>query len=542
MRQALIDDFYNGPEYLAKLKRRVKNMQDLEKDEFLRTQRILDLYSVDPIAFFEDCLMLKFSENSGSIKPFFLFEYQKKILRKLVDYEYQKIDVDFLIDKPRGMGLTWLLAGFILWRWLFTQNYSALILSRKEDLVDDGTDLPDETIFGKIRFMLKRIPKWMVPEGFQPKKARGTVTDMNLKIINPAIGSSITGSSTNSNAGRSGRFSMIMIDECFFIERFQEVYNSLTSVARLKVFISTTVESSVARKFKEMCESKGTYHSLTWRDHPFKDQQWYDELVEKAQLMGNPDLMREAQVDYNVSSARQYYPQISQSKVAEVVYDRSRPLYCGLDMGGRQDLTVIIWFQFDGQYIKVLDAYWNTNKPTSWYAPFLNPHVDFDEKEILRANYTEAQHKFLQKVKTWNKPIGVFGEHDHLVKRRPDNKSDQDALAPYKIRIIVNNYAIEYKPRREAVIAILPRTIFNSENENVLSIYDAIAGSRYQKEGLGTTDNLKPVHDAEIADKRAAFENFAANFPRIIKNQRSDSTANDETRSFARGVLKVIRS
>lgn len=536
MRQKLIDDYYNSPEYLEKLKNKITTLQKLEKDQYLRDVEILNTYSVDVIRFFEDFLILKMTENGGTPKPFFLFPYQKKILLRLLEAEQSGQEVDLLVDKPRGMGLTWLIAGYFLWRFMFTPNYSALILSRKEDLVDDGQDLPDNTIFGKIRFMMKRLPKWMIPDEFRFKQAKGTTTDMTLKLINPATGSSITGSSTNSNAGRSGRFNSIMIDECFFIERFTQVYNSLNSVARLKIFVSTTVESKTAKDFKDMCEAKGHYVSLTWRDHPFKDEIWYNDLVDKANKMNNPELMREAEVNYSVNPQSQYYPQIAQSKCEPVQYDRSRPLYVSLDVGGKQDLTVIGFWQFDGCYFKLLEAYENTNRPAEWYAPLMNPEAQYDPIQ-----YNDFQKEFIKTVKTWKRPVVYFGELDHTIKRMPTNTSTADVLYKKGIKIIYNQYAIQHEPRHHATSQLLPRIIFNSQSDAVMKVYDAIATSKYASSNRTTTENKKPIHgDDGTADRRAMVENLCTNVSRIFRQQREERM-DDNTKSFASAIIKALR-
>lgn len=536
MRAALIEQYYESPEYLAKLRKKVQILSQMDTDEFFRQAKILDTYSVDPVAFMEDFLMIKFMENGGQTKPFFLFPYQKKIVYKIQELEMTNQDVDLLIDKPRAMGLTWLLSAYFLWRFLFTENYSALILSRKEDLVDDGTDIPDTTIFGKIRFMMKHLPAYMLPEGFEFKKARGTITDSTLKLINPVMGSSIIGSSTNSNAGRSGRYRSVMIDECFFIENFQQIYNSLTSVARFKVFISTVVESKMAERFKDSCAAAGNYIPLSFKDHPFKDQEWYDDLERKSIEMDNPDLMREAKVDYRISPRAQYYPQIAEARTEIVEYARERPLFVSLDVGGKQDLTVLGWWQFDGKSFNLIEEYENTNKPAEWYAPFMNPETQYNP-----SFYNEFQQKIIAKIRAWKKPVAYFGELDHTIKRMPTNTSTADVLWKYGIKIMYNQYGIQHEPRHAATTQLLPRMVFNQSSDAVMKVYDAISSSRYVQMVRSSAENLKPVHgDDGTADRRAMVENFAVNIGRVLRNQRSDSMS-QETRSFASAIIKRLR-
>jgi len=550
MRYELLDAYYSSEEYLQKLRARVENLREMHQNEFLRSERLFDIYSVDPIKFIEDFCFIKIPEYDSQPKPFFLFDYQRNIIRKLQEFEDTHLDIDALVDKPRGMGLTWLIVSYIMWRWLFSPNFSVFILSRKEDEVDDGTSNPDSCIFGKIRWQLAMLPPWLTPDGFRAKKGHGTNTDSRLKLINPQIKTSIIGSSTNSSAGRSKRFSMIFIDECFYIERFQEVYRSLTSVARMKIFVSTTVESAQAKKFMESAKAANTYIPLTWQDHPFKDQQWFDELKEKARLLDDPDLMREAQVDYTVSPKSQYYPQVAQSELCPLEYQDNRPLYLSLDIGGRQDLTVIGWWQFDGLNFNLLEAYENTNKPTVWYAPFLNPFVEISDVQHTLAMslgrdlndlYNEFHLKFFEKLKTWRKPVAYMGELDHTIKRRPTNLSDADVLRPFGINIIYNQYAIEHKPRHQATASILPKVRFNEDSAAVVKVYDAIQNSKYSGTDRSVNETLKPYHGTDgTADRRAMVENFAVNIGRIFKSQRKTIT-DPATRSFASEMVRRLR-
>ena len=149
MNLRLLEEYYNGAEYLSKLRAKVSVLKELEDDEYTRAAKILDIYAVDPIRFIEDFMLLKANKAQGSPpKPFFLFPYQKKIILKILELENGNQEAELLIDKPREMGITWLLCAYFEWRWLFTPNYSSFILSRSEVEVDDGTRTPDGSIFG----------------------------------------------------------------------------------------------------------------------------------------------------------------------------------------------------------------------------------------------------------------------------------------------------------------------------------------------------------------------------------------------------------
>lgn len=480
---------------------------------------MLNVWAVDPIRFIEDFLLLKIPNFHNAIKPFFLFEYQKKIIFKLLDSEQSLGEHLILVDKPREMGLTWLICAYITWRWLFTPNWSCFILSRTESEVDDGSTSPDNSIMGKIRFNIENLPSFMIPKGFQPKGRKGTSTDMNLKIMNPVMNSSINGSSTNASAGRSRRYSFTFVDECFYLENFSSVYRSLESVSRVKVFASSSKEGHKFKQFTEMIKEKDDYVSLSWQDHPWKDAEWFAELERKAEF--DPEIMKEAVVSYSVNPKQQYYPQIKEAKLGKFDYDRNRPLFCSLDIG-RGDLTVIVWWQYDGQYFKVLECYSSKNKPDiSWYAPFMNPEAQYDPSLYP----TDYMKRLLSKIKTWKKPVAWFGEQDHFKKPNSTNLSCAMVLAKHGIRLSYNSYAIQYTPRRMATATVLPMTMFNEDSDFVMELYDAIQNSKYANTVAPTSAQtvMKPIHENEIADYRSAFENGCCNLPRVLRLQRTEA-------------------
>lgn len=531
-----IDAFYNSEEYKTKLRARAEIIKQVEEDPLFRAKMIVDVWSVDPVRFIEDVLWLKIPSYNGAIKPMFLFDYQKKIINELYDAERGNQDIELLIDKLREMGITWIVVTYMYWRWLFTHNWSGFVLSRTETEVDDGTDSPDNSILGKVRFHIKHTPKWLLPAGFVSKGKKGTSTDSTLRILNPQIGSSIIGSSTNSNAGRSRRYSFTFIDECFFIEQFEAVWRALQSVSRIKIFVSSVKQGRVSENFKNLCEKSGHYISLSWKDHPWKGQEWYDEEIKKAEF--DPEVMKELTVDYSVSIRSQYYPQIRQSSVEPVQYVRGLPIYTFLDFGA-QDKTVIGWAQFNDGKIKVLECVSSSMKKLEWYVPFLNPEVQFNSEV-----YSPKQLELLNRVRSWQKPTGYFGEAAHFQKVMPMNSSIAQELSKFSIRLVANNNAVNHEPRYHATSLLLPKTVFNKDSDGVMELYDAIANSRTANMIAPTakSNGIKPVHDKYISDFRSAFENFAVNFPRIIRSRRNDDDVRDlGGRDFVSGLVRYLK-
>lgn len=535
MRTALLKKFYESPEYMAKLKARFDVLKNCEEDPLLINRLAIERWSVDPVDFIEQFGWISIPEYGNEMKPFFLFPYQKKIVIKLWESELSGEDVEILIDKPRGMGLTWIIVWYQIWRWLFTPNWGGFNLSRTEAEVDDGTFDPNSSLFGKYRWCISMLPQYLHPEGFVPKGKKGTNTDMSLRITNPQIGASLVGSTTNANAGRSRRYSFIFVDECFAIERFRSVYSSLQSVARVKVFVSTVKSGKVFQDFKDMCSLAGNYISLSWKDHPFKDQIWYEEQLKKAEF--DPEVMKEIEVDYAVNVRSQYYPEVRESKIRhDMEFDRKKPLFVSMDYG-QQDLTVLVYGQFDGQFINILECVSNSRKPLDWYVAFLNPELPYNPEL-----YLPHQRELLDKIRGWGKAKAFFGEVAFL-KAESDNKSVSSKLNAYGIRILINQYAVAYEPRRKATSQLLKRMVFNGKSDGVMELYDAIANSRYANSVKGTSkeSTMKPVHDAEVGDFRSALENWCCNFPRIARVQRDEIHSELKENNFIGSLTKYLR-
>ena len=506
-------------EYSARLDERASKVKRCSEDVDAR-EEMMKRWAEDPVDFIETFGWTLLTDLNSRTVPFFLWDYQKDILTRLVSAEADSDrEHEILIDKPRKMGVTWLLVWYLVWRWIFTPGWSAFCLSRTETEVDAGDADPSSSVFGKVRWAFQRIPAFIMPDGYRPKSGqRGTQTDRNLKIWNPDNGSFLVGSTTNSNAGRSRRYSFTFVDEAFAIEGFDAMYRSIQSVSRVKVFASTVRVGSVFKKFRDLCGRNGDYVSLTWDQHPWNDAEWYAEQMKRAEV--DPEVMKELSVDYNVNVQAQYYPEVKDSKIIPLDYDPNLPIYVAFDFGSK-DLTVIIWYQFKGNEVQVLECFSGRRRDLTWYVPFLNPHSD--KAALDESLYPPQCLRLADKLKGWRKPSAYFGEAAHFQKHMPANRSVADELVKYGVKLLFNKYAMSHEVRRNATALMLPRCSFNQDSPGVMDLFDALSASRFNSavRSVTTRDALmKPVHDPEIADYRSAFENGMVNVSRVFRNQR----------------------
>lgn len=184
-----------------------------------------------------------------------------------------------LVEKCRDFGLSWLACAYSVAAWLFVPDIAIGWGSRKEPLVDKPGD-PD-SLFEKMRLLIKRLPIIWRPRGFTPVKH-----STFMKLINPETGSIISGEAGD-NIGRGGRKSIYFLDEAAHIERAEKVEAALGDNTNVRIDISSV--NGVGNVFHRRREhgvlwqrgveiDKGFVRVFVadWRDHPLKNQEWYD--------------------------------------------------------------------------------------------------------------------------------------------------------------------------------------------------------------------------------------------------------------------------
>jgi hypothetical protein len=203
------------------------------------------------------------------------------------------------------MGATWVCCGYSIWRWLFIPNDAVGWGSRKEMYVDKLGD-PD-SIFEKMRLLLKRLPSEFLPDGFN--WARHATF---CKLINPVNGSIISGEAGD-NIGRGGRRACYFVDEAAHIERPEKVEAALGDNTRVRIDISSV--NGLGNVFHRRREKGVEWTPTTdcpkgftrvfvmdWRDHPTKTQEWYDTRRAKSEREGMLHIFAQ-EVDRDYSAA-----------------------------------------------------------------------------------------------------------------------------------------------------------------------------------------------------------------------------------------------
>jgi hypothetical protein len=218
--------------------------------------------------------------------PFLLFKRQDDLIDFLM--ACLKCEESGLIEKARDMGATWVACAFSVWLWLYWPGAAIGWGSRKEMYVDKIGD-PD-SIFEKMRVIIRALPASLLPAGFNP------VDDMPyMKIVSPT-GATITGEAGD-NIGRGGRKLLYWKDESAHYERPEKVQAALDDNTRVQIDISSV--NGIGNVFHrrrmagkdwqgepQLDKNRTAVFVMDWRDHPGKDQAWYDGRRAKAEADG----------------------------------------------------------------------------------------------------------------------------------------------------------------------------------------------------------------------------------------------------------------
>jgi len=194
---------------------------------------------------------------------------------------------DGVVDKSRDVGVTWLVVAYFVWRWLTVPGWAGAIGSRKEDLMDRLGD--PKTVFWKIEYVIRMLPAWLLPKGFDDRKHRAFG-----KLINPENGATITGEA-GPEMGRGGRSSMYFLDEYGIMPRAQSVKAAVADNAASVIYASTATGPDT--EFYSLVHDGNIPHfRISWQHDPRKSPEWRDDYLRKY---GVAITAREVDINYS---------------------------------------------------------------------------------------------------------------------------------------------------------------------------------------------------------------------------------------------------
>ncbi len=283
------------PNYGDIFKQRINRIDEIRLHGF--SENAYAYYSKNIIDFIEHWTVTYDPRNSidgnpnPTLMPFILFPRQRELVKFIIScVESQK---NGLVEKSRDMGATWLCCAISVWLWLFKSGVSIGWGSRKQLLVDRLGD-PD-SIFEKIRIIIGHLPNFLRPPYFSEDKHLSF-----MRCLNPANDSTITGEAGD-NIGRGGRKLIYFKDESAHYLHADKIDAALSDNTNVQLDISSVNGTGNIFHAKRN-GGRVKVFVLDWRDHPLKDDNWYDERKKDAEAKGLLHLFAQ-EVDRDYSAA-----------------------------------------------------------------------------------------------------------------------------------------------------------------------------------------------------------------------------------------------
>jgi len=234
--------------------------QKIEWDE--NTVKELIKCSQDPV-YFAETYMKIVSLDEGLIN-FALRDYQKDMIRAMKDNRY----CAFNLSRQSGKSIT--VCAFLLWYIIFNESKEVAILANKGDTARE--------ILSRIQLAYQYLPKWL---------QQGTVV-WNKGSFELENGSKIIAAATTSDNVRGHSISICYLDECAFIDNYDEffasVFPTISSGSDTKILMTSTPRglNHFYKTVKLGKEGKNGFHviEVPWHRVPGRDDNWKIKTLE----------------------------------------------------------------------------------------------------------------------------------------------------------------------------------------------------------------------------------------------------------------------
>ena len=182
---------------------------------------------------------------------FDLYGYQKTTLNDFEGHDYN------IVLKGRQIGISTLVAGYALWLMLFHNDKNILVIATKQDTA--------KNLVTKVRYMHANLPVWL----------RGNCVEDNKLSMRFSNGSQIKAVASSPDAGRSEALSLLILDECAFIDDADLIWTAASSTLSTggKAILLSTPNGmgNFFHKMWQQAETKANNFNqilLDWRVHP----------------------------------------------------------------------------------------------------------------------------------------------------------------------------------------------------------------------------------------------------------------------------------
>ena len=205
---------------------------------------------------------------------FKMFDFQIDLVRTLFESK------NVVVLKSRQLGISTLLAAFSCWLSIFYEDKHTFIIATKANTAKNFLE--------KVKTFYQYTPKYMKPAITEWNKFTLTMTSSKIEV-----------STTTPDSGRSGAYSLLVVDEAAFIPSLKTIMTAAAptiSTGGKAIMLSTPNGTSgffhdtcmLAKEYQDALadhrltkvEEKTSYKLVTlpWYLHPERDQAWFDNM------------------------------------------------------------------------------------------------------------------------------------------------------------------------------------------------------------------------------------------------------------------------
>jgi len=455
----------------------------------------------DPVYFFEQFLYTFDPKRPPYHLRFRPFDFQKRLIRDIV--KAIRDGDDIFIEKTREMGATYTVLGVMIWFWLWQPAFNALLGSRKEDYVDNRrggmTGNKEESLFGKIDYMISRLPSFILPAGWNADKYFNY-----MSLANPENGNVISGESSNPNFSRGSRRTVILLDEFAFWDNDSGVWGATADTTNCRIVLTTPgIKPSKAKRLRFGKDGeKIKIITLPYSLDPRKDKKWLDEQRARR---STEDFNREIMINWELSVTGRVYPEIENAIYGNFPLLINAPTYYSWDFG-LDGVSIGCWQRnpTNGRY-RLVDSYVNEDKVIQFYLPLFKQPIE------SRFTYTDDDLKAIAAFA--DLPPGIhFGDPDVNKRSLQTGISTRQELEKAKIYVqsIPKN---DFYIRREKTKVALQMGIEVNQTPRNEYFLEAVKSARYPERvetSQATTPIALPIHDW-TSHPRTMMEYFFVN-------------------------------
>ena len=258
------------------------------------------------------------------------YNFQDDLLDRFSDNRFN------VVLKARQMGISTIVAAYIVWLMLFHRDKNVLVIATKHETATN--------LVRKSKAIMKNLPKWIQISEIKVD---------NRTSFELSNGSQVKASSTSGGAGRSEALSLLVIDEAAHVDGLEELWTGLyPTISTGGRCIALSTPNGVGNWFHETYinaeQNVNMFYptKLRWDLHPDRDMEWFEN---ETKNMSKREIAQEYECNFNASGETVIHPD-DITRIQKVV---SEPKY-----KTGYDRNFWIWEEYkpEGKYLLVADV------------------------------------------------------------------------------------------------------------------------------------------------------------------------------------------